>query len=377
MENFNLYGPLNDFGYGIFTRGIISGLLELGENSFSLSPIGPLSVSNPGEMSTLQTLVSTNSWNRKNPSIAIWHEFDLNKFSSNKLIAYPIFETDKFNKAALNYLPQMDAIFVLSSWAKDVVISNIGDSVPVYVVPGASDEVEKKVKDPNNLEDTFTFFSAGKYEQRKSPVEALTAYVNTFSDKQADTRYICHCFNPFDRNFVKNMETVLTKIGLRVIPSTNRNSIIGVKGNAIVEVPKAKMVREDLLNLMSECSVGIFPARAEGWNLPLMETIKSGTPCIATNYSAHTEYLTEEFKYPKELLLNNLTHEIANDGQFFKGDRGGWMRPSVEEISEKMDYVYSNYSEVVENFNKNTIAENFTWKNSATKLLEAIKKVND
>jgi len=376
MSDFNLYGPLNDFGYGVFTRGIIKGLLELNESKFSINPIGPLSLENQQETQVLRNIISSNQWDREVPSVAIWHEFDLTKFSAKKLVAYPIFETDKFNSTAMNQLPQMDAIFVLSKWAKEIVIKNIGNSVPVHVVQGASDAVLHKKKEYSEA-DTFTFLSVGKFEQRKSPVEAITAYVNAFQAKQATTRYICHCFNPFDRHFANNMATILTQIGLRVIPATSSGSIIGVRGNAIVEVPRFKLQRDQLIELMSRSHVGLFPARAEGWNLPLMETIKAGTPCIATNYSAHTEYLTSEYNYPQDLLLNNLTTELANDGQFFKGDRGNWMRPNTGEISQKMNYVYDNYKEVLEDFNRNTIADQFTWKNSAKQLISSLNKIND
>lgn len=377
--SFNLYGPINDFGYGIFTRGIINGLLENSIKDFSLSPIGQITLEDTEEAKKMQKISSSSKWIRKNPSVAIWHEFDLNKFSSNKLVAYPIFETDSFNTAAINYLSQMDAIFVLSNWAKTVIIKNIGNIVPVYVIQGASDEIGHKYDHIINTRvlDTFTFFSAGKYEMRKSPVETILAYIQAFRDKQADTRLIYHCFNPFDRNFATNMVEVLKRVGLKIMPATSEYSIVGVAGNAIVEVPTGKLTRDHLFSLMGTSQAGIFPARAEGWNLPLMETIKFGIPCIATNYSAHTEYLTEEFSYPKELLLTNLTYEIANDGQFFRGDRGGWMKPSVDEIAQKMNYVHDNYHSIKEKFNADKIKEHFTWKNTAKQLVDTVSTLND
>jgi glycosyltransferase involved in cell wall biosynthesis len=106
-----------------------------------------------------------------------------------------------------------------------------------------------------------------------------------------------------------------------------------------------------------------------------MECIKAGLPSIATNYSAHTEYLTTENDYPEALLLNKLTEEVANDGRFFRGDRGTWMAPDIDEISEKLDYVYSNYTEIKQDFNADKIKQQFTWQNSATKLIEALKQV--
>ena len=378
MTDFNLYGPINDFGYGIFTKGIINGLTDLGQSDFYLHPIGGIRLEDQGEAQILNSFAQRNMWTRKAPSVAVWHEFDLDKFSSEKLIAYPIFETTKFNPRALNYLKQMDAICALSHWAKEVIEDNIGKNVPVHVVPGASDEVLLTEDEESRIvkSNAFTFCSIGKFEARKSSLEVVKAYVDAFESVSADTRLILHCFNPFDKEFVPRMTTLLEQtLGLKIVPSTLTSSIIAVKGNAIVEIPKARLSRTEVYQLIKASHAGVFPARAEGWNLPLMESVKAGLPCIATNYSAHTEYLNDEMGYPSKLLLNNLTEEVAQDGVFFHGDRGNWKKPDVTEISEKMSYIHSNYEEVKENLNVDKIKEKFTWANTASKLLEVIESV--
>lgn len=380
MTDFNLYGPINDFGYGIFTKGIINGLIELGESGFYLHSIGGINLEDQGEAQIMNSFVQRNMWTRKAPSVAVWHEFDLDKFSSDKLIAYPIFETTRFNPRAMNYLKQMDAICALSQWARDIIIDNIGSDVPVHVVPGASDEVSLTPEEESLVvkSNAFTFCSIGKFEARKSSLEVVKAYVEAFESVSADTRLILHCFNPFDKEFAPRMTNLLTQgLGLRIVPSTLTNSIIAIRGNAIVEIPKTRLSRTEVYQLIRASHAGVFPSRAEGWNLPLMESVKSGLPCIATNYSAHTEYLNESYGYPSKLLLNDLTEEVAQDGVFFHGDRGNWKKPSVTEISEKMSYIHSNYEEVKKGLNVEKIRENFTWKNTASKLIEVIESVND
>jgi glycosyltransferase involved in cell wall biosynthesis len=383
MIDLNLYGPINDFGYGNFTKGIITGLVSIGRLNFYLCPIGGITLEDANEKQIFESYATRNMWDRKAPAVAVWHEFDLNKFSADKLIAYPIFETTKFNEQGLNYLKQMDGICVPSQWAKDVVMDNIGDSVPTYVVPGASDDVFLTLPNgqlPNGQvqkSSAFTFFSMGKFEARKSSLETIISYVDAFESVEADTRLIMHCFNPFDQQFEARLVGLLTqRLGLRIIPSTRTSSIVAARGHAIVEIPKTRLSKQDIQYLIRTCHAGIFPSRAEGWNLPLMETIKAGLPCIATDYSAHTEYLTEEYNYPKKLLLTNLSKATANDGIFFKGDRGDWMTPNKEEMIEKMSYVYNNYDKIIENFNTDKIQETFTWANTAQKLMQAVDEVN-
>ena len=43
--------------------------------------------------------------------------------------------------------------------------------------------------------------------------------------------------------------------------------------------------------LLADCDCGVFPSRAEGWNLGLLECMSVGLNVIATNYSAHTEFV--------------------------------------------------------------------------------------
>ena len=145
MNYFNLYGPINELGYGIATRGLIRGLESIGQSQFYLSPIGgKISVDDRKEANKLAQQAHSFLWNRQAPSVAIWHEFDLNRFSGNKLIAYPVFETTEFNPQAKNYLSQMDAVFVMSDWAKDIVINNIGNVVPVFTVPCSANVYQEK-----------------------------------------------------------------------------------------------------------------------------------------------------------------------------------------------------------------------------------------
>lgn len=378
MVKFNLYGPINDLGYGIFTKGVIQGFVEAQESNFYLHPIGgTIQVSDPNEQQIFKSFAEKELWNRSVPAVAIWHEFDLDKFSAKKLIAYPIFETNGFSPKAVNYLKQMDAVCVLSNWAKEVVISAIGNDVPVHVVPGASDDLTLTEEQAAQVHKpkAFTFINMGKYEKRKGHIDLIQAYLQAFAGRDVETRLIVHCYNPFDNQFAVRMTAILQKMGLQFAPTTLGGSIIAVQGNAIIEIPKARLTKEEMGCLLHTADAGVFPSRAEGWNLPLMETIKAGIPCVATNYSAHTEYLNDTYNYPSELLLNDLTEEVAQDDVFFYGDRGNWMSPNITEIAEKMSYIHNNYEKIKEGFDPSKIKETFTWKNTALKLKEVIDSV--
>jgi glycosyltransferase involved in cell wall biosynthesis len=372
----NLYGALNDLGYGIVTRGLAKGLLECGVYDYHLDPIGQPQLEDQGELQALQRNIGI-YWKRDLPSVSVWHEFDLSRFSGKKLVAMPIFETTDFWPLAKSYLSQMDAVFVLSSWAKQVVENSIGNSVPVCVVPSAANLIQDPEVDATGKNSVFTFLSLGKLEKRKGHVELIQAYINAFKSSSVDTRLLLHCYNPFDQNFAGTLINIFNSLGLKVVNAITRGATLtGVCGNAIVEIPLGRLPAKQISKLYRFAHVGVFPSRAEGWNLPLMEGIQSGLPCIATDYSAHTEYLTEQYKYPQDLLLKNISMESAMDGVFFKGDRGDWGVLNLDAISEKMLYAYNNYDKIIKNFDNSMLKETFTWKNSALKLLAALESIS-
>lgn len=376
-QYFNLYAPINELGYGHFARILIDGFEQLNISNYHLNLIGNIDLENQEEKGKIIQRLSSYAWMRQAPGVALWHEHDLSRFSGNKLIAFPIFETTKLIPIAKHYLSQMDAIFVMSAWARKVLLDqqNLGASAKVFVVPGAVKLDTSEQVMATKKAQAFTFVTIGKYEKRKAPIEIIQAYVKAFAERTADTRLIAHVYNPFDPNFSHNITKVLTSLGLTIVPSSSQSSVVARVKNAIVEVPLGRLSRQQVCQLYRYGHVGLFPARAEGWNLPLMEAIQSGMPCIATDYSAHTEYLNSTYDYPEELLLKKLTMVPAQDGVYFKGDRGNWADFSVDDLSHKMKEVFDNYTTLLNKFNPEKIITEFTPKNSAVKFMKSLEEV--
>ena len=371
---FNIYCPINDLGYGVFSRGLLSGLRSLKFDNFHLSLIGQLDAAVP-ESPLLEAQIRKNLWRRSATSVALWHEFDLTKFSGNRLVSFPFFETTKLSELGKYYLNQMDSVFVTSNWAKGVVETNVGKSVNCRVLRGGFTPVA--VMDMSSLPNdrAFVFLTVGKYETRKSILEVISAYCKAFGDSTKDTRLICHCYNPVFKDFTRTIAADLNKLGITLSPTTSESSLIATHKNAIIEIPKGYVSSEDLQMLYNYCHVGVFPFKGEGWCLPLLEAISAGKPCLATNYSAPTEFLSKEYGYNQDLLLNNYKLQPAQDGLFFKGDRGVWAVPNQDELIDKMRYVYDNYSNILNRSDNSKILENFTWQNCANDFLSNLEEL--
>ena len=125
---------------------------------------------------------------------------------------------------------------------------------------------------------------------------------------------------------------------------------------------------------MSQSDCGVFPARAEGWNLELLEMMACGKTVIATNYSAHTEFCDSN----NSMLIDTDGLEQAKDGVFFSGSYGKWAsfsESSKEQLIEHMRTVHRlkgyNPHDLL-NSNGIKTANQFTWKNSAQELLNGL-----
>jgi glycosyltransferase involved in cell wall biosynthesis len=134
---------------------------------------------------------------------------------------------------------------------------------------------------------------------------------------------------------------------------------------------------------MRQTDCGIFPARAEGWNLELLEMMACGKDVIATNYSAHTEFCNKDNCFLVD--INGL--ETAHDGVFFSGKYGHWAsfdNFAKDQLIEHMRNVHGVKQQYINGWDSQMrdftsrnhagikTAKKFTWKNSAQELLNGL-----
>jgi glycosyltransferase involved in cell wall biosynthesis len=119
---------------------------------------------------------------------------------------------------------------------------------------------------------------------------------------------------------------------------------------------------------MAASDCGIFPARAEGWNLELLEMMSCGKTVIATNYSAHTEFCTKD----NSKLIEITDLETAHDNPYFNG-QGKWAHfgePQMKQLCEHMREAYEQKQVI--NLEGIKTAKAFSWANSATRLMDVV-----
>lgn len=351
----NITAPINNLGYGVASYNIVKALFKQGEK-LQLHPIGPVDPGSGGEF--LQDIMQNHSLQLDSsaPSVKIWHQNDIHHHIGKSLhVGFPIFELDTFNDNEIWSMKHNDRLFVCSEWAKNTIKSHKHiDHMDVRVVPLGVDSAIFKPKSMSRP--TTVFFNCGKWEKRKGHDILVECFNDTF-DHQDDVELWMMCDNPFLGE--KNNEWVdlykKSKLGnkIRIIPRQPRQS--------------------DVFDIMSQVDCGVFPTRAEGWNLELLEMMACGKNVIATNYSAHTEFCDSS----NCRLVDIDSLETAFDGIWFTGG-GLWAA-----IGEKQKKAFSDHMRSVYSLKKNgkleqniagiTTARKFSWKNSAAAFLEGLR----
>ena len=123
-----------------------------------------------------------------------------------------------------------------------------------------------------------------------------------------------------------------------------------------------------IAELIAQADCCIFPSRAEGWNMELLESMSMNKPCIATNYSAHTEFCDKNNCF----LIDIDEKEDANDGKAFRG-QGKWAKIGDKQIDMCIDYMrYLCANRIVDNPAGVETAKKFSWENTANQLKKYI-----
>lgn len=346
MQKLNLSCPVNQTGYGIASFNLLKNL----NNQFDITyfPIGQPLIDNQLDYELLTSLLS----NRLKidiyaPYIKIWHQFDLlEHIGRGSYYAYPFFELDTFNYNEKINMSVPDHLFVTSNWAKEILINN-QISKPITVVPLGvdrnifSDSLNSNVSRTN---DNYIFLNIGKWEIRKGHDILYKLFNDAFPTEEDVELWVVaseKTNNYSDANELIKWKNTYSSSRIKIYSGFN--------------------TQKEIANVISQSDCGIYPSRAEGWNMELLETMSMNKPVIATNFSAHTEFCNPDNCF----LVDIDSVEKANDGKAFHG-QGNWAKlgqNQYDQIIEHMRYCYKN--KIRSNNNGVKTAKLYSWANSS------------
>ena len=359
--NLNVISPINQLGYGLTGLNIVKALSEL-EHDVSLFIIGRAEASNEYADMLRSCVNNAGVPDFNAPCLRIWHQHDMSQFVGDGVRAgFPIFELDTFTEQEMHHLNNLDKIIVCSQWAKDVMVTNLynqykDDNIALntHIVPlGVDRSVFREA--PANRRETI-FFNCGKWEVRKGHDILVKAFNEAFKEEDHAELWMM-CDNPFN-SLEENAkwESMYKGSGL---------------GNKIRMIPR-QQTQDDVYNIMAQTDCGVFPARAEGWNLELLEMMSCGKQVIATNYSAHTEFCNHN----NCLLIDTDNVEPAQDGKWFFG-QGNWAKIEQKQfhsLVEHMRMIHDLKQSGKLNINSSGIetAVKFSWENTAKEIVNVL-----
>ena len=349
--------PLGYVGYGVVGYNILKALLEK-DWDISLFPKSSNHGRSGDEAAIIFSAQSNSQFFDYNaPCLNIWHQHDLYyRVGKGKYFAWPIFELDRFNEVEKHNLNYPDHLIVCSNWARDVCKSN-DITVPVSVVPLG---VDIDIFNPTIYEQhegTTIFLNVGKWEIRKGHDILGEAFNAAFSPRD-DVELWLIPHNPFiSKQDASNWEYMYT------------NTEMGRAGK--IKILPWQPTQKHIASIMSMSTCGVFPSRAEGWNLEVLEMMALGKPVITTNYSAHTEFCDEY----NALLIEPTNMEPAFDGKWFF-EQGDWMEFGDSQMDQLIEYMKRIHKINKESGPpKNDVgiqtAQSLSWENSAS-ILEKV-----
>jgi glycosyltransferase involved in cell wall biosynthesis len=294
----------------------------------------------------------------ENPSfdcatLKIWHQFDLAlRLGKGTYFAMPFFELDTFNNTEKAHMSVPDTLFVTSSWAQDVIRDN-GITTKTQVVPlGVDLQIFDHTMTPSEISSNYVFYNIGKWEIRKGHDILYKIFKSAFpTEKDVELRVLA----PQNTNNYSNEQDI--KEWREKYSQDSRIKIFTGFDNHL-----------EVAQFINNGDCGIFPSRAEGWNLELLESMAMNKPVITTNYSAHTEYCNSNNSF----LVDIDDIEPAYDGKAFQ-KQGNWAKinqQQKDELIDHMRYVYKN--KIRHNPEGLKTANSLSWNNTSSIIYRCI-----
>lgn len=351
------YGPINFIapfcrtGYGVTGAHLLKALVEIGAD-VAYFPLGAVD-RRIADVPTLdKALARQDNFDAQAPSVRLAQQFDLaTHVGSGERIGFPIFENDRFTARELHHLKTQDQLLVCSSWAREVLRDNGMTHIPIHIVPLGVDRAVFHEMGPvaRSVSDTV-FMQIGKLEPRKGQLELLRAFEAAFRPTDA-VRLSLYCHNPF-------IDAATLARALHPFRTSPMSGRIDLHTDPLA-------TQHDVARVMRGADCGVFCSRAEGWNLEALEMLAVGKSIIATNYSGHTEFLTDD----NARLVHVDDLEMAGVGSW-----AAFGARQHEQLVEHLHDVHAARRGGPLDLNRAGIATatRFSWTNTATQMLRAL-----
>lgn len=236
-------------------------------------------------------------------------------------IGFWLWELEEFPEEWIPCFKCVDEIWTPSEFVCNAIRKKT--DLPVKCMPYHVDVKINKEWTRNDFhlpEDRFLFLMMYDHRscmERKNPTAVLNAFKKAFSKDDQNVGLVIKVSNSCEED-----EKVINNI---------------LDGYTNVFYIKETLTRDAVNSLIKCADVFVSLHRAEGFGLVMAEAMLLGTPTIATNWSANTEFMNNEVACMVDYKLIELEKDVF---PFKKGSR--WADPDVEQATRYMKKLYED-----------------------------------
>jgi len=354
-ERVNFHTPVNkQLGYGIHGTSLAYAMSEIGIDIqvFPTEPVNPEMLEQIRELRPL--MIKEPNLNALSINLSVGSL--MHCFGGKFRIGYTVIEVDKLPESWPKQLNQLDDVWTVSTYCKEV-FERSGVEKNVKIVPEGVDLSLFNPfvpKNPNLKSDAWKLLCVGKLEPRKNIDGVCKAWALADLPKDKAELYLM-CDNPFVNynpfEFLYNLH----------LPPHPPIKIIGrVKDYRLMP------------SIYKSMDAFISLTRAESWGLPIIEAMAVGIPVITTNATGQKDYISKEDTY----LVEPLDWVNAYDPVFGVNiNQGKWTEPDIKQASEHIRYIFEHREEANKLAMKASkrVLKDWTWEKAAEKALKILK----
>lgn len=354
LEKVLLKGPLlSQSGYGVHCRQVFKALTSIKEIDLyiQVTAWGNTSwlLSDKQENKTISKILEISS--KKNKDNLFNKCFYIGKpdsweFLGQKNIGITAgFEADLVKESWVKISKKMDAVIVPSEFTKNAFVKTsklldieIKDKIKVI------NEAYHEYFD-NYQKDIKKIYFKEYLDYKKNIL--IMGQINSLDNKQDRKNTFKTLKAALD--FVKGKEIgIVFKVNMGKFSKFQKNHLIDHMKNTFKEEDRKK-IKLILCNLDLEKLKYLYTSdaisclfsgtRGEGWGLSFLESARLGLPIIATNHSAYTEYLEDNF-----LKINySKTKVITKDKNFVDKEKNPfWAEFDIDHAILKLEHFFNN-----------------------------------
>lgn len=358
----NLMGPWNKTGYGVHTRNMLRALAKLTRVCYFPYPEYTMKMFGFDSKTEEEIFINTHYVGKKTlrdvPCVKIWHETGMQAFVSSPRVAFPVWEADKIAPLHVDTLNSCDLILVPSEWQKRSFIASGGAKDKVAVVPEGVDTTIFNPRNGYTIKDAdapLKFSHIGKAENRKATKQIVEAFTDVFGNDK-NVQLVMYISNPFVSEFELRREYGTSKAQNVTYVWTP------------IDDPKY------VAQMINSSDVMVFAPKAEGWGLPILESLACGKITISTCVTGHSQYVTKSNCIVVETKgmepMKDPFFPFPAGAQWHKLDMDS-LRSALQEAQTRALHARANHLEVA-NLDGVSTALRYTWTNAAKTLLQTL-----